>query len=118
RPSFQPRRSSLTWASTVWSWVLPGQHHTLTGIPSRVTASRSRSAAGRRGGPWTCVAAKPAGPILPLVAFEVGGGGGEEQQVDLQVEQVGDREAHRLLHLGLRVGLHQQVHRPVRLVVV
>ncbi len=67
------------------------------------------------------VAAKPADLILGillLVAFEVGGGGVEEQQVHLQVEQVRDREEHRLLHPGLRVGLHQQIHRPVRLVVV
>ncbi len=35
------------------------------------------------------------------VAFEVGAGGVEEQQVDLEVEQVGDGEEHRLLHLRL-----------------
>jgi hypothetical protein len=32
------------------------------------------------------------------VAFEVGAGGVEEQQVDLEVEQVRDGEEHRLLH--------------------
>jgi len=38
RPSFQVRRSSFTCSSTDWSFVLPGQHQTRTGIPSRVTA--------------------------------------------------------------------------------
>ena len=52
------------------------------------------------------------------VAFEVGAGGVEEQQVDLEVKQVGDGEEHRLLHLGLGVGLHQQVHRAVSLVLI
>jgi len=52
------------------------------------------------------------------VAFEVGAGGVEEQQVDLEVKQAGDGEEHRLLHLGLGVGLHQQVHRAVSLVLI
>ena len=52
------------------------------------------------------------------VAFEVGGGGVEEQQVDLEVEQVGDGEEHRFLHLGLGVGVDQEVHRPIGLVLV
>ena len=52
------------------------------------------------------------------VAFEERGGGVEQQQVDLQVEQGGGGEEHRLLHPRLGVGGHQQVHRPVRLVVV
>ena len=52
------------------------------------------------------------------VAFEVGGGGVEQQHVDLQVQQVGDGEEHRLLHPGLGVCLHQQVHRPVGLVLI
>ena len=30
--------SSLTWRISAESSVLPGQHHTRTGIPSRVTA--------------------------------------------------------------------------------
>ena len=34
-----------------------------------------------------------------------------------QVEQVGHREEHRLLHRGGGVGLDQQVHRPIRLIV-
>jgi hypothetical protein len=52
------------------------------------------------------------------VAFEIGGGGVEEQQVDLEIEQIRHGEEHRLLHLGLRVRFHQQVHRPIRLVLV
>jgi hypothetical protein len=52
------------------------------------------------------------------VAFEVGAGGVEEQQVDLEVEQVRDGEEHRFLHLRLRVGLDEQVHRPIRLVLI
>ena len=38
RPSVQSRSSSLTWRISGESVVLPGQHHTRTGIPSRVTA--------------------------------------------------------------------------------
>jgi hypothetical protein len=52
------------------------------------------------------------------VGLEVGRGRVEEQQIDLQVEKVGDGEEHRFLHLGLGVRLHQQVHRPIRLVLV
>ena len=52
------------------------------------------------------------------VAFEVGGGGVEQQHVDLQVQEVGDGEEHRLLHPGLGVGLDEEVHRPVRLVLI
>jgi hypothetical protein len=63
-------------------------------------------------------AAEPVGAVVFAVALEEGGGGVEEQQVDLEVEQVGGGEEHRLLHPGLGVGGHQQVHRPVRLVVV
>jgi hypothetical protein len=37
-------------------------------------------------------------------------GGVEEQQVDTEVEQMGEGEEHRLLHLG--VGLDQQVISP------
>jgi len=36
--SVQSRRSALTWRISTWSLVLPGQHHTLTGMPVRVTA--------------------------------------------------------------------------------
>ncbi len=56
--------------------------------------------------------------VVFVVAFEIGGGGVEEQHVDLEVEQVGDGEEHRLLYPALGSGLHQQVHRPVRLIVV
>ena len=38
RPRVQSRSSSLTWRISGESEVLPGQHHTRTGIPSRVTA--------------------------------------------------------------------------------
>jgi hypothetical protein len=71
------------------------------------------------------VPAKPRRPLIGSfgvgvfgVALEVGAGGVEEQQVDLEVEQVGDGEEHRLLHPGVGVGLDQQVHRPVGLVLV
>jgi hypothetical protein len=56
--------------------------------------------------------------VVFVVAFEVGGGGVEEQQVDFQVEQVGHGEKHRLLHPPGRVGVDQQIHRPVRLILV
>ena len=56
--------------------------------------------------------------LLGLVALEVGRGRVEEQQVDLEVQQVGDREEDRLLHPGLAVGRAQHVHRPVGLVLV
>jgi hypothetical protein len=56
--------------------------------------------------------------VLLLVTLEIGGGGVEEQQVHLQVEQVGHGEEHRLLHPAGGVGVHQQVHRPIGLVLV
>ena len=45
--------------------------------------------------------------LVFVVAFEVGRGGVEEQQVDFQVEQVGHGEEHRLLHPPLSVGVHE-----------
>jgi hypothetical protein len=62
----------------------------------------------------------PAEPALALVgiAFEVGARGIEEEQVDLEVEQVRHGEEHCFLDLGLGVGLHQQVHRPIGLVLI
>jgi hypothetical protein len=62
----------------------------------------------------------PAEPALALVgiAFEVGARGIEEKQVDLEVEQVRHGEEHCFLDLGLGVSLHQQVHRPIRLVLI
>jgi hypothetical protein len=42
----------------------------------------------------------------------------KKQQVDLEVEQVGGGDEHGLLDLGLRVGLDQQVHRAVGVIVV
>ena len=52
------------------------------------------------------------------VAFEVGAGGVEEQQVDLEVEQVRHGEEHRLLHVRVGVGFDEQVHRPVGLILI
>ena len=51
--------------------------------------------------------------VLPVLGLdlEVGGGGVEEEQVHLQVEQVGDCEEDPLLHrLGV---LEQEVHGPI-----
>ena len=53
-----------------------------------------------------------------FVALEVRARGVKEEQVDLEIEQVGGGEEHRLLDLGLGVGLDQQIHRPVGLVLV
>ncbi len=65
--------------------------------------------------------AVPAEPVLAavfLVPLEVRGGGVEEQHVDFEVEQVRGGEEHRFLHRPGGIGLGQQVHRPVRLIVV
>ena len=48
---------------------------------------------------------------LPVVGFEVGGGGVEEQQVHLQVEQVSDPVVDLLAHHLLDA--EQGVHRPI-----
>jgi hypothetical protein len=48
---------------------------------------------------------------IRLIQLEVGGGGVEEQQVDLEVEEVGDLAEHLALQGG--VDLQQPVHRPV-----
>ena len=72
------------------------------------------------------VAPEPARAVLGVavgvevfgVAFEVGAGGVEEQQVDFEVKQVGDGEEHRFLHARVGVGLHKQVHSPIRLIVI
>ncbi len=53
-----------------------------------------------------------------LVAFEVRRGGIEEQQVDLEIEEVRAREEHRFLQLAFGVGLDEQIHRAVALVLV
>jgi hypothetical protein len=52
--------------------------------------------------------------LIGVVGHEVGAGRVEEQQVDLEVQQRGDRPKH--LPLDLRCGLDQPVHRPVALV--
>ena len=85
-----------------WSLVLPGQHQQRTGIPSRVTASPMTICGRSLRWSLECPYAGGAAPSSRVlgVAFEVGGGGVEEQQVDLKVEQVGDGEEHRLLHLA------------------
>jgi hypothetical protein len=46
-----------------------------------------------------------------FVGFEVGGGGVEEQQVDLVIEQRGDLPEH--LFLQIRGDVDEPVHRPV-----
>ncbi|MBV8994217.1 MAG: hypothetical protein JO287_11080 [Pseudonocardiales bacterium] len=58
------------------------------------------------------VAAKRVVAAVLGVVLEVRAGGVEEQQIDLEIEQIGHGEEHRFGHLGLRVGFHQQVHRP------
>lgn len=61
------------------------------------------------------VAAEPGLAVLAVVVglfeLEVGAGGVEEQQVHVQLEQVGDGEEHRLLQLAQAV--ERKVHRPV-----
>jgi hypothetical protein len=42
--------------------------------------------------------------LVLVLDLEVGRGGVEEQQIHLQVEQIGDREEHRLLDRALGVG--------------
>jgi len=53
--------------------------------------------------------------VVVGVGLEVGRGGVEEDHVDLEVQEVRDREEHRLLH-PLGAG-EEEVHRPVQLVV-
>ncbi len=66
---------------------------------------------------------RPKPPPLTLVGgirlgLEVGRGGVEEEQIDLEVQQVGAGEEDRLLHPRLCVRFDQQVERAVGLVVV
>jgi len=49
--------------------------------------------------------------FVGVVQFEVGGGGVEEQQVDLEVEQVRDLVKHRTFQVVAHVV--EPVHRPV-----
>jgi len=49
------------------------------------------------------------------VGLPVGRGGVEEQQIDLEIQQVGYPKEHALLQL--RQGGVQEVHRPVALIV-
>ncbi|CAB4604964.1 unannotated protein [freshwater metagenome] len=56
--------------------------------------------------------------LVRVLGLEVGRGRVEEQQIDLQVEEIGDGEEHRLLHLGLRISGDQQIHRPIRLILI
>ena len=53
--------------------------------------------------------------VVCAPGLPVSRGGVEEDEVDLQVQQVGDREEHRLLQLGQQ--RHQEVHGPVAVVV-
>src|SRR3954471_920282 len=90
RPSRQARRSSLTCGSTAASVVLPGQHQTRTGMPSRGTA-RPMMICGRSGGVLGVPVAPESGLHLFALALgvrsgcvlgvtlEVGAGGVEEQ---------------------------------------
>ena len=118
RPSFQSRMSSLTSANTCWSLLLPGQHQHRTGMPSLVGQADDDLRQVRAVILGVPEPAEGVRAVLLLVAFEVCGGGVEEQQINLKIEQVGHGEEHRLLHPGMRVGVHQQVHRPVRLILV
>src|SRR3954471_12229115 len=123
-PKVQSRSSSLTWRISGEPAVLPGQHHTRTGIPSRVTAIPTTTWGGRRGSPWTsrdcgtppgrsrppaayrcCRRAvgvgldDPAVVIAPerlvgVLGLEVGAGGVEEDQIHFEVQQVRDRVEH------------------------
>jgi len=51
-----------------------------------------------------------------LLGLKIGGGRVEEQQVDLEVQQVGDLEVHLLAELLLH--LEQPVHRPIARVLI
>jgi hypothetical protein len=51
-----------------------------------------------------------------LIAFEVRAGGVEEQQVDLEVQQIRAGEEHRFLDLALGVGIDEQIHRAVAVI--
>lgn len=101
--------------------MLPGHTQTRTGIPVRVTA-RPTTTCGRSGPVVLGVAEAAQGLGLSLASLlglvllldlEVGRGGVEEEQVDLEVEQVGDREEDGLLHGSGGVGCGEHVHRPV-----
>jgi len=52
------------------------------------------------------------------LGLEVRRGRVKEEQIDLEIQEIGAAEEDRLLQLRLRVGLDQQVERPVGLVVV
>ena len=100
---------------------MPGQHHTRIGIP--VAGDRHRDH--DLGQIIAMILAVPAHPerlsddvavlvedvLLGLVALEVGRGRVKEQQVDLEIEQIGGREVHRLGELVLH--LQQPIHRAV-----
>src|SRR3954471_19004106 len=98
RPKRQPRRPSLTSVMTDMSLVLPGQHHTRTGIPSRVTA-RPITICGRSGR-WSLLWPNTRNAPSPVSGSERSkyvARGVKEQQVDVEVEQIGAGEEHRLL---------------------
>ena len=130
--------SSLTWRISAESAVFPGQHHTRSGIPSRVTAipittwGRSsrwsldlpqvRNPAVRSSPPSGVVPAGDGAAVLVagnrvvgVLRDEVGAGRVEEQQVDLEAEQVRDPVEDLLLQGA--ADLQQPVHRPVARVV-
>ena len=128
--------SSLTWRISAESLVFPGQHHTRSGMPSRVTAMPMTTWG--RSSRWSLdlpqvrnPASRPSPSPAPsgtglallvagdrgvgLLRHEVRGGGVEEQQVDLEAEHLGGPVEDPLLQ-GL-ADLQQPVHRPVARVV-
>jgi hypothetical protein len=134
RPSFHSLRSRLTSSTTFTSAVFPGHTQHLTGMPSRVTAkpittcarfgresllcpasaSQRRPRRRPRRRRIASLVAVIAGDVLVLALdLEVRRGGVQEEQVDLQVEEVGDAPEHLPLDLVMR--LEQEVHRAVQL---
>ena len=113
--------SSLTWRISAESAVFPGQHHTRSGMPSRVTAMPITTWG--RSSRWSLDLPQVRNPAVPAVArvlgaardgvavlvagdrgvgllrHEVGGGGVEEQQVDFEAEQLGGPVEDLLLQL-------------------
>ena len=90
-------------------------------MPVRVTAMPITTCG--RSGRWSLEwprarkpTVSPSPGVVGLLDLEVGGGGVEEQQVDLEVQQVGHREVHGLGQVGF--DLEEPVHGPVEGVLV
>jgi hypothetical protein len=124
--------SSLTWRINAESEVLPGCHHTRTGMPSRVTAIGDHDLRQVISGVLgLAVGAEPdtvaafgilgcrgrvAAPVadhrrIGVLDLEIRAGGIEKKQVNLEIKQVGDLMVDRLGQLV--TDLEQPVHRPV-----